>query len=93
MTEKKSNEPVYFVYTRGPTGPQAEKWFGDQTDGTGKFRHKAVGAPGSDLLFLEELSEEDSHLSLVQLKEKFPYKEKDSEQTTYQTSSGRKAQE
>ena len=65
------SEPVYFVYLKGVgCRPMAQKWYGDQTTGTGKFQHSEVGK--GDLLFLKELKGDLAQLCIKSLIAIFP---------------------
>ena len=68
-------EPIYFVWikTNGKLAPQ--KWYGDKTTGTGKFKHGAVDKEGP-LVFFVTLPKEQEELSLNDLIKLYPYEEK-----------------
>jgi len=67
-----SDDSFYFVYLRGVGGKAwPQKWYGDQTKGTGEFKHGAVGA--GDLLQFVKLSAEEAEMTIPDLEKKYPY--------------------
>lgn len=66
-------EPVYFVYLRQNGQRIPQKWFGDQTKGTGQFQRGEVGT--GDLAHFQLLTGEEIQWSIDQLLEKYPYQE------------------
>lgn len=56
---------VYFVWIKNNHGlPEAQIWFGKQTDGNGK-------AKGT--LYIKELSPDEAKIGIMALAEKYPY--------------------
>lgn len=66
--------PIYLVYVRGLKSPSPQLWYTDQTKGNDRYKYKAVGEEGSDLLYFRALSPDDQRLSLDQLVAKYPYR-------------------
>ena len=70
-------DPIYFVYikTNGLVFPQ--KWNDDQTNThNGKCKWGEVNEDGP-LVFKKKLEKEEEHLSLDELKAKYPYSPKE----------------
>ena len=70
---KTSNDPVYFVYIKTHGNFCAQKWYGDQTKGDGRFQKGEVGK--SDIVYLRILEVDEIDLTIEQLKEKYPCEE------------------
>jgi hypothetical protein len=64
------NDPRYFVWLVSPTSTMPQLWYGDQTDGAGRFKHGATGE--KNLLFFHELTPEEYKMPLNELREKYP---------------------
>lgn len=55
----------YFVWVKNTYGlPEAQIWFGKQTDGNGKAK---------ETLFIQELTPEEGSIGIRDLAEKYPY--------------------
>lgn len=58
----------FFVWVKNTYGlPEAQIWFGKQTDGDGKVK---------ETLFIKELSEEEGSVGINKLSKDYPYEAK-----------------
>lgn len=58
----------YFVWIKNSYGlPEAQIWFGKQTDGNGKAK---------ETLFIKELTDEEGRVGIRALSEKYPFEAK-----------------